>query len=142
MTGCGVHTHTHTHTVQRAKVCCHKWWCLRRSKFELPGSRHLKDSERQLLLKRLIHSTRFEGFLARKWSSEKRFGLEGCEVRDGSVRVVRCGCGVKGVRDVGCEGCDVEYSSLSSKNHHHCCIALCVLSLLPCCCCFPVAYRF
>lgn len=23
---------------------------------------------------------RFEDFLARKWSSEKRFGLEGCEV--------------------------------------------------------------
>ena len=88
------HTHTHTHTVLRTKVCCHLWWCLNRSKFELPGSRHLKDSERQLLLKRLIRSTRFEGFLARKWSSEKRFGLEGCEVRD-----VRCECGV---RDVGC----------------------------------------
>lgn len=24
--------------------------------------------------------SRFEDFLARKWSSEKRFGLEGCEV--------------------------------------------------------------
>jgi 2-oxoglutarate dehydrogenase E1 component len=24
---------------------------------------------------------RFEAFLAKKWSSEKRFGLEGCEVR-------------------------------------------------------------
>lgn len=23
---------------------------------------------------------RFEAFLARKWSSEKRFGLEGCEI--------------------------------------------------------------
>lgn len=25
-------------------------------------------------------SCRFEAFLARKWSSEKRFGLEGCEI--------------------------------------------------------------
>ncbi|GFS24520.1 2-oxoglutarate dehydrogenase, mitochondrial [Elysia marginata] len=33
-----------------------------------------------MLMARLIRSTRFEEFLARKWSSEKRFGLEGCEV--------------------------------------------------------------
>jgi 2-oxoglutarate dehydrogenase complex dehydrogenase (E1) component-like enzyme len=26
------------------------------------------------------HLYRFEAFLARKWSSEKRFGLEGCEI--------------------------------------------------------------
>jgi len=31
-------------------------------------------------LARLVRSTRFEGFLAKKWPSEKRFGLEGCEV--------------------------------------------------------------
>lgn len=28
----------------------------------------------------LFFMSRFEDFLARKWSSEKRFGLEGCEV--------------------------------------------------------------
>lgn len=28
----------------------------------------------------LIFCCRFEAFLARKWSSEKRFGLEGCEI--------------------------------------------------------------
>lgn len=28
----------------------------------------------------MIRATRFEEFLAKKWSSEKRFGLEGCEV--------------------------------------------------------------
>ncbi|KAK5980742.1 Oxoglutarate dehydrogenase, partial [Trichostrongylus colubriformis] len=32
------------------------------------------------LFKRLIRSTKFEDFLAKKWPSEKRFGLEGCEV--------------------------------------------------------------
>jgi hypothetical protein len=34
-----------------------------------------------LQVKSLYHYFfRFEGFLARKWSSEKRFGLEGCEI--------------------------------------------------------------
>ena len=33
-----------------------------------------------MLLARLVRSTHFEGFLAKKWPSEKRFGLEGCEV--------------------------------------------------------------
>lgn len=28
----------------------------------------------------LSYRFRFEAFLARKWSSEKRFGLEGCEI--------------------------------------------------------------
>ena len=31
---------------------------------------------------------RFEEFLAKKWVSEKRFGLEGCEVRFFSVITV------------------------------------------------------
>lgn len=30
--------------------------------------------------KSLFFYFRFEAFLARKWSSEKRFGLEGCEI--------------------------------------------------------------
>lgn len=29
---------------------------------------------------RTVVLSRFEDFLARKWSSEKRFGVEGCEV--------------------------------------------------------------
>jgi len=40
----------------------------------------LEHQEQQTLLKRLLHSTNFEQFLAKKWSSEKRFGIEGCEV--------------------------------------------------------------
>ncbi|GFO12435.1 2-oxoglutarate dehydrogenase, mitochondrial, partial [Plakobranchus ocellatus] len=51
-----------------------------RRKFETPGIMQFGAEERRMLMARLIRSTRFEEFLARKWSSEKRFGLEGCEV--------------------------------------------------------------
>ncbi|CAN9499768.1 unnamed protein product [Ophioblennius macclurei] len=51
-----------------------------RQKFETPGCLQFSNAEKRTLLARLIRSTRFEDFLARKWSSEKRFGLEGCEV--------------------------------------------------------------
>uniref|UniRef100_A0A8C5HPQ7 2-oxoglutarate dehydrogenase complex component E1 n=1 Tax=Gouania willdenowi TaxID=441366 RepID=A0A8C5HPQ7_GOUWI len=51
-----------------------------RQKFESPGVMQFTKAEKRTLLARLIRSTRFEDFLARKWSSEKRFGLEGCEV--------------------------------------------------------------
>ena len=52
-----------------------------RSKFERPGCEYITDEERRMLLKRLVKATKFEEFLAKKWTSEKRFGLEGCEVR-------------------------------------------------------------
>lgn len=51
-----------------------------RQKFETPSSGLMEPIEKQRTLKRLIRATRFEEFLAKKWSSEKRFGLEGCEV--------------------------------------------------------------
>jgi len=51
-----------------------------RQKFESPGAGILTKDAKQRTLKRLIRATRFEEFLAKKWSSEKRFGLEGCEV--------------------------------------------------------------
>ncbi|XP_068608625.1 2-oxoglutarate dehydrogenase complex component E1 [Brachionichthys hirsutus] len=50
-----------------------------RQKFETPGLMRLGLEEKRTLLARMIRSTRFEEFLHRKWSSEKRFGLEGCE---------------------------------------------------------------
>uniref|UniRef100_A0A673G067 oxoglutarate dehydrogenase (succinyl-transferring) n=1 Tax=Sinocyclocheilus rhinocerous TaxID=307959 RepID=A0A673G067_9TELE len=50
-----------------------------RQKFETPGIITFSDREKRTLL------SRFEDFLARKWSSEKRFGLEGCEVLIPSV---------------------------------------------------------
>uniref|UniRef100_A0A4W6F263 2-oxoglutarate dehydrogenase complex component E1 n=1 Tax=Lates calcarifer TaxID=8187 RepID=A0A4W6F263_LATCA len=50
-----------------------------RQKFETPGIMQFSLEEKRTLLARMIRSTRFEEFLQRKWSSEKRFGLEGCE---------------------------------------------------------------
>ncbi|XP_024155066.1 2-oxoglutarate dehydrogenase, mitochondrial [Oryzias melastigma] len=50
-----------------------------RQKFETPGIMQFTVEEKRTLLARMIRSTRFEEFLQRKWSSEKRFGLEGCE---------------------------------------------------------------
>ncbi|KAL6096444.1 ogdh [Pungitius sinensis] len=50
-----------------------------RSKFETPGVMRFSLEEKRTLLARMVRSTRFEEFLQRKWSSEKRFGLEGCE---------------------------------------------------------------
>lgn len=35
-----------------------------------------------------IQCSRFEDFLARKWSSEKRFGLEGCEVLIPALKMI------------------------------------------------------
>ncbi|XP_062319357.1 2-oxoglutarate dehydrogenase-like, mitochondrial [Osmerus eperlanus] len=51
-----------------------------RQKIETPDIMQFTNTEKRTLLARLVRSTRFEDFLARKWSSEKRFGLEGCEV--------------------------------------------------------------
>jgi 2-oxoglutarate dehydrogenase E1 component len=50
-----------------------------RQQFETPGAGVLTAEEKKRTLKRLIRATRFEEFLAKKWSSEKRFGLEGIE---------------------------------------------------------------
>lgn len=36
----------------------------------------------------MIQCSRFEDFLARKWSSEKRFGLEGCEVLIPALKMI------------------------------------------------------
>lgn len=47
---------------------------------EKPGISDMTNEEKRILLARLVRSTRFEEFLAKKWPSEKRFGLEGCEV--------------------------------------------------------------
>ncbi|XP_043787289.1 2-oxoglutarate dehydrogenase, mitochondrial isoform X5 [Apis laboriosa] len=51
-----------------------------RQKMETPGIMEMTNDERRLILARLTRATGFEAFLARKWSSEKRFGLEGCEI--------------------------------------------------------------
>uniref|UniRef100_A0A8C5A1F2 Oxoglutarate dehydrogenase L n=1 Tax=Gadus morhua TaxID=8049 RepID=A0A8C5A1F2_GADMO len=52
-----------------------------RGKFEPPGAMHFTSAEKRTLLARL-------DFLARKWSSEKRFGLEGCEVLIPALKMI------------------------------------------------------
>ncbi|XP_061490980.1 2-oxoglutarate dehydrogenase-like, mitochondrial isoform X2 [Rhineura floridana] len=59
-----------------------------RQKFETPGVMKFNSDEKRTLLARLVRSTRFEDFLARKWSSEKRFGLEGCEVMIPALKTI------------------------------------------------------
>merc|ERR1712136_200965 len=51
-----------------------------RQRFETPGIMDLDHDAKRLLLARMARATGFEAFLARKWTSEKRFGLEGCEM--------------------------------------------------------------
>lgn len=59
-----------------------------RQQFETPETGVLSAEEKKRTLKRLIRATRFEEFLAKKWSSEKRFGLEGCEVLIPAMKTV------------------------------------------------------
>ncbi|KAL7047306.1 hypothetical protein ACKWTF_002863 [Chironomus riparius] len=51
-----------------------------REKFESPNAINYSNDEKRLILARLTRATGFEAFLAKKFSSEKRFGLEGCEI--------------------------------------------------------------
>lgn len=51
-----------------------------RQRMETPGVMEMDTDQKRLILARLTRATGFESFLARKWSSEKRFGLEGCEI--------------------------------------------------------------
>lgn len=51
-----------------------------RERFETPNIMSYTNEEKRLLLARLTRATGFEAFLAKKFSSEKRFGLEGCEI--------------------------------------------------------------
>ncbi|KAJ1548780.1 hypothetical protein HK405_015274 [Cladochytrium tenue] len=50
-----------------------------RSKFEVPTRYQYSKEKKQLILDRLMWSDSFERFVATKYPSEKRFGLEGCE---------------------------------------------------------------
>jgi len=51
-----------------------------RKRLETPGSLHMDSDEKRLLLARISRAVGFENFLAKKYSSEKRFGLEGVEM--------------------------------------------------------------
>ncbi|CAL8081089.1 unnamed protein product [Orchesella dallaii] len=51
-----------------------------RQKLEPPKSMEFDTETKRLILARLTRAFSLEAFLAKKWSSEKRFGLEGCEI--------------------------------------------------------------
>jgi len=51
-----------------------------RERLETPGALELDNVEKRLLLARISRSAGFESFLAKKWTAEKRFGLEGLEM--------------------------------------------------------------
>lgn len=51
-----------------------------REKLETPNAFTMSPKDKRLLLARISRATGFEGFLARKYVSEKRFGLEGVEM--------------------------------------------------------------
>jgi len=51
-----------------------------REKIEAPGALTLENEDKRRLLARLSRSIGFEAFLAKKWTAEKRFGLEGVEM--------------------------------------------------------------
>lgn len=59
-----------------------------RDRFEKPGGLDLTKEEKKLILERLTRSTGFENFLAKKFSSEKRFGLEGCDIMIPAIKEV------------------------------------------------------
>lgn len=59
-----------------------------RRKFETPGALSFTSEQKRLILARLLRSTRFEAFLAKKWSAEKRFGVEGCEALIPAMKTV------------------------------------------------------
>uniref|UniRef100_A0A673Y8N1 2-oxoglutarate dehydrogenase complex component E1 n=1 Tax=Salmo trutta TaxID=8032 RepID=A0A673Y8N1_SALTR len=71
-----------------------------REKFEKPGVMQFTLEEKRTLLARMVRSTRFEEFLQRKWSSEKRFGLEGCESLIPALKTIIDKSSEKGVENV------------------------------------------
>uniref|UniRef100_A0A8C7WVY6 oxoglutarate dehydrogenase (succinyl-transferring) n=1 Tax=Oryzias sinensis TaxID=183150 RepID=A0A8C7WVY6_9TELE len=71
-----------------------------RQKFETPGVMQFTPEEKRTLLARMIRSTRFEEFLQKKWSSEKRFGLEGCESLIPSLKTIIDKSSENGVENV------------------------------------------
>ncbi|XP_035234386.1 2-oxoglutarate dehydrogenase, mitochondrial isoform X7 [Anguilla anguilla] len=71
-----------------------------RQKFEKPGVLQFTLEEKRTLLARMVRSTRFEEFLQRKWSSEKRFGLEGCEALIPALKTIIDKSSENGVENV------------------------------------------
>ncbi len=65
--------------------------------------------------------SRFEDFLARKWSSEKRFGLEGCEVLIPALKTIIDKSSAAGIESV-IMGMPHRYSFFSLSHFHIQCV--------------------
>ncbi|KAL6652773.1 hypothetical protein ACP70R_011698 [Stipagrostis hirtigluma subsp. patula] len=70
---CGTIGYEYMHIPDREKC---NWL---RERIETVNPREYSYDRRQVMLDRLIWSTQFENFLAQKWTTAKRFGLEGAE---------------------------------------------------------------
>ncbi|KAF2318683.1 hypothetical protein GH714_010040 [Hevea brasiliensis] len=70
---CGSIGYEYMHIADREKC---NWL---RDKIETPTPMQYNRQRREVILDRLIWSTQFENFLATKWTTAKRFGLEGGE---------------------------------------------------------------
>ncbi|CAG2164128.1 unnamed protein product [Oppiella nova] len=59
-----------------------------RERFETPDAGHLSLDAKRTLLARMTRAHRFEEFVGAMWPTEKRFGLEGCEVLIPAVKAI------------------------------------------------------
>ena len=59
-----------------------------RERLETPGALELTADEKRMLLARISRAAGFEGFLKKKFQSEKRFGLEGVEMMIPAMKAI------------------------------------------------------
>uniref|UniRef100_A0A8C8MHB3 oxoglutarate dehydrogenase (succinyl-transferring) n=1 Tax=Oncorhynchus tshawytscha TaxID=74940 RepID=A0A8C8MHB3_ONCTS len=86
-----------------------------REKFEKPGVMQFTLEEKRTLLARMVRSTRFKEFLQRKWSSEKWFGLEGCESLIPALKTIIDKSSEKGVENIGMHEFHASLSGSSER---------------------------
>ncbi|KYM89669.1 2-oxoglutarate dehydrogenase, mitochondrial [Atta colombica] len=71
-----------------------------REKFETPGAWELPEEHRKWIWMNIMRAVSFERFLRRKYGTEKRFGLEGCESFIPSIAECMETSALKGVETV------------------------------------------
>eukprot|EP00128_Syssomonas_multiformis_P013834 Colp12_sorted_trinity150504_noHs@20928 len=71
-----------------------------RERVETDQKYKFSPEERKLIFKRLVEADGFEGFLANKWSAEKRFGLEGCESLIPGMKAIIDTAGALGMENI------------------------------------------
>lgn len=71
-----------------------------RDRFEPPNIRKFSKEDKISILKRLQRAAGFESFLGKKYSSEKRYGLEGCEILIPAMKQIIDRCTDAGVESI------------------------------------------